>query len=514
MIALLDTTAFVADPLCSGTAWRVLAHAASTWNVRLVVPEVVIREAVAGYRRRTAEALVGLQRQKDKNGGALGISAIYDKARADIETAALRYPEDLQELLREIGAQILAPPAVGHLELVERSTQRKKPCDGNGNGYRDTLNWISVLETAKGSSEDVVWISDNSKDFGREDGEGLHDDLAAEVTAIDAEGRIKWLKSLSELILELTSERWPEFSDDLRRIQERLQSDSMEGYLNKEILAGCMERAISPRMCGLPIQTRSARIMAVGALTESTFSVRGASAEDEGIIEFTAVCPTTALMDLPVTADIDGLEVDAITDDGVTVWVSKDLHFTGIVTSDRYGRPVSGEVTRISASPDDPGRNAWSRTSASGPLLESLHAAMALDPKILASFRDAMTANSKLNEALRNSLIDPKILEAMRKPLIDPKLMAAMRKPLIDPKLMAAMRKPLIDPKLMAAMRKPLIDPKLTEAIRIPVAGLGALEQFRNASLKNQDSDSVAEDGGEEASEEPTSEDDDSSPDK
>ncbi|WP_405919781.1 PIN domain-containing protein [Streptomyces longwoodensis] len=472
MIVLLDTTAFVADPLCSGTAWRVLAHAASAWNVRLAVPEVVIREAVAGYRRRAAEALVGLQRQKDKNGGALGISAIYDRARVDIEAAALRYAEDLQELLSEIGAQILAPPAVEHLELVERSTQRKKPCDGNGNGYRDTLNWISVLETAKESDEDVVWISDNSKDFGREDGEGLHDDLVAEVVAIGVEGRIKWLKSLSELILELTSERWPEFSDDLRRIQERLQADSMEGYLNKEILAGCMERTISPRMCGLPIQTRSAKIMAIGALTESSFSVRGASAEDEGIIEFTAVSPTTVLIELPITADIDGFEVEAITEDGVSVWVSKDLHFTGIVTSDRYGRPVSGEVTRVSASPDDPGLNAWSRTSATGTLLASLNAAKALDPKIL----------------------------------------EAMRKPLIDAKLLAAMRKPLIDPKTLAAIRKPLIDPKILGRLRFPVAGLGELGQLWNARSEDQ-GDSVTEDGGGEGREEPNSEGDDSSTD-
>ncbi|WP_179279872.1 PIN domain-containing protein [Actinacidiphila glaucinigra] len=504
MIVLLDTTTFVADPLCRGTAWRVLAHAAATWNVRLAVPEVVIREAVAGYHRRVTEALVGLQRQKEKNGGALGISAIYDKTRVDIEAASSRYGEDLRQLLSEIDAQILAPPIVDHIELVERAAQRKKPCDGNGNGYRDTLNWISVLEAAKNSDEDVVWISDNSKDFGREDGEGLHDDLAAEVTSIGAEGRIKWLRSLSELILELAGKRWPEFSDDLRQIQERLQADAVEGFLNTEILAGCMEQTISPRMCGLPIQTRSAKIMAIGAMTHSSFSVRGASVEGEGIIEFTAVCPTTALIELPITADAEGREVESVTEDGVFVWVSKDLHFTGIVTSDRYGRPVSGEVTKIGSSPDDPGRNAWSRMSDLGSLLPSLSAVMAsmrrplIDPKVF--------------EAMRRPLIDPKVFEAMRRPLIDPKVFEAMRRPLIDPKVFEAMRRPLIDPKVFEAMRRPLIDPQIMEGMRIRAAGLDAFEQIRNENSTDQESDSGADVEGVDVSDELASEDDDSSP--
>ncbi|MEU8749726.1 PIN domain-containing protein, partial [Streptomyces chartreusis] len=395
MIVLLDTTVFVADPHCGGTAWRVLAHAASAWDVRLLVPEVVIKEAVAGYRRRTEEALVGLQRQKEKHGGALGISSVYDDARARIDAEALGYPETLHRLLDDIGAQTVSPPEISHMELVERATQRRKPCDGSGNGYRDTLNWISVLNAAKEFNEDIAWVSDNTTDFGREEGEGLHDDLAAEVRDIGAEGRVAWFRSLSDLILELTNERWPEFSDDLRRIQERLQSDSMESYLNEQTLASCVERSLSSSSCGFPLDARSATVKAVGALTDLTLSVRGASEEGEGIVEFVAVCPTTALVTLPITADVEGLEVESVAEDRVTVWISKDLHFAGIITSDGYGRPVSGEVTKVAASPDDPGRRVWARRPASNSLRDSV-------------------------ESMRRPLIDSRILESMRRPLIDP----------------------------------------------------------------------------------------------
>jgi hypothetical protein len=479
MIVLLDTTAFVADPHCSGTAWRVLAHATSAWNVRIVVPRVVIKEAVAGYRRRANEALVGLQRQKDKNGGALGISAIYDKARASIEEEVERYSERLEGHLSEIGAEFLDPPAIGHLELVERSTHRRKPCDGNGNGYRDTLNWISVLETAKETDEEVIWISDNSNDFGSEEVEGLHEDLAAEVVEAGAEGRVKWLKSLSELVLQATGERWPEFSDDLRQIQERLQGDSMVSYLNDAVLAACMEQRLSPRLCGLPIHTRTAKIMAVGALKRSEFTVRGTSASEEGIIEFKATCPTTVLMELPVTADVEGFEVNAVTEEGVSVWVEKELHFAGIVTSDRFGRPLSGEVTTIRALPDDPGRTAWSRTSISAQV-DSLRAAMT-DPKVTEFFRAGVSANNKIAEMMRGSLIDSKVFEALRAPLIDPKI--------------------------LEALHRPLIDPKLLEWMRSPIPGLSAFQQLRGTSLGEQGD---VNDGGEVERDEGTSKEHDS----
>jgi hypothetical protein len=32
MLLVLDTTALLADPMCSGTAWRVVAHASRAWG--------------------------------------------------------------------------------------------------------------------------------------------------------------------------------------------------------------------------------------------------------------------------------------------------------------------------------------------------------------------------------------------------------------------------------------------------------------------------------------------------
>ena len=48
MLALLDTTAIMSDQLLGGLPWRILAGAAAHWGLRIIVPDVVITEAIAG----------------------------------------------------------------------------------------------------------------------------------------------------------------------------------------------------------------------------------------------------------------------------------------------------------------------------------------------------------------------------------------------------------------------------------------------------------------------------------
>lgn len=71
MIVLLDTTELMRDPWCNRLAWRVLAQAASAWNLRVVVSEVVIAEAVAGYQRRIDDVGVAFHGFVDKHFGPL-----------------------------------------------------------------------------------------------------------------------------------------------------------------------------------------------------------------------------------------------------------------------------------------------------------------------------------------------------------------------------------------------------------------------------------------------------------
>src|ERR1017187_4063494 len=97
MLVLLDTTAIMSDPMCGGIAWKVLANAASAWSVQVLVPEVVLVEAVAGYQRRVAEAAVGLARWADKHAGPLGLAKVQEAAEGALADAASSYTARLRE---------------------------------------------------------------------------------------------------------------------------------------------------------------------------------------------------------------------------------------------------------------------------------------------------------------------------------------------------------------------------------------------------------------------------------
>lgn len=102
---------FGADPLCSSTAWRVLAQATRAWGVRVVVPSVVFAEAVGGYQRSAAEALIGFDRwQTKQRARQLGFEAIAAGVGEAINAQADVFEKTLRTRLDDIGAEIVPVP--------------------------------------------------------------------------------------------------------------------------------------------------------------------------------------------------------------------------------------------------------------------------------------------------------------------------------------------------------------------------------------------------------------------
>ena len=146
MLVLLDTTTIMSDPLCKGIAWRVLANAPSVWDVQIFVPEVVVVEAIAGYQRRLNDAVISIGNWEKKLATLLGLTNLTETIDTALKESAASYPAQLRDSLNELDAKILAPPDVDHMQLVQRATTRRRPCDEKGDGYRDTLNWLQCRE--------------------------------------------------------------------------------------------------------------------------------------------------------------------------------------------------------------------------------------------------------------------------------------------------------------------------------------------------------------------------------
>jgi len=241
------STSALNDPHCQGTSWRVLAAGAAHWDVQVYIPEVALLEAVAGYQRDVDKAQQALQGWAGKYSGRLGLTAAHDETQATLTKASASYPDKLRGLLDTLGATILPPPDTPHLTLVERAVNRRRPCDDHGNGYRDTLNWLTLLDLASQHTEErIVWVSDNTHDFGTgDDNCDLHDDLAADLTAINAHKRVSWVRTLQDLVLMLAEEHAPGTSD-LSEIHATVQQQALSAFISADILTPAADRALGP----------------------------------------------------------------------------------------------------------------------------------------------------------------------------------------------------------------------------------------------------------------------------
>ncbi|WP_406271131.1 PIN domain-containing protein [Streptomyces sp. NBC_00191] len=469
MLALLDTTAFVADPLCSGTAWRVLAQAAPTWGIRILVPEVVVAEAIGGYQRRTAEALTGLDRWRSKHVHALGLDEIYDQTKTEIERIAVEYASQLSRLIEDLRAEIIAPPVVPHMQLVQRAVSRRRPCDKSGDGYRDTLNWLTLLSiAAKNEDEEIFWISDNSVDFANDLEDGLHEDLQSELVEIGAAGRVRWVKSISDLVFEMATRRFSDLGPDMQEIQNRLHEESLTKFAETGVLSAVIERRLTARLCGFPVQTTSATVVAVRSPSRVELSVKGSTGKDEAVVEFKADAETTALLAFPLGFDISDLdfEVESISDSAIHARATKVLTYSGIIRTDSFGRPIDGEVTSISTHSADPGLEQWRKARNSE---ETYRIPLStLSPDLFKALRGPVIPPDFF-KTLRAPVIPPDIFKTLRAPVIPPDIFKTLRAPVIPPDIFKTLRAPVIPPDIFKTLRAPVIPPDIFKTLRAPV---------------------------------------------
>jgi hypothetical protein len=139
-------------------------------NLRLVLPEVAVREAANLW----AEKLVEQMRAARSAQAFLlkaGVSA--DEPCTIEDRMELRATEEgrIRSTLAEAGAQIAPLPACDHGRVVERALLRIQPFDPHGrNGYRDVLIWESLLELEPNEGPIIFLAKDKRAFF--EEGKG------------------------------------------------------------------------------------------------------------------------------------------------------------------------------------------------------------------------------------------------------------------------------------------------------------------------------------------------------
>jgi hypothetical protein len=213
MYIVLDSTAYRADLLLKGNAFRILLAALGKIGARLLLPEVVLEEVVNGFREK-AEQFAAKIAALSSDARRLGLDASCIGKTPDIDSEVARYRSDL---LKRLGAELIDLPSIPHVELVNRALQRRKPFSDQGAGYRDALIWQNVLDLLKSSNEQVCFVTANRRDFW--DDKGLHSDLNADLVAqtIPAQ-RLRLYERIEDLNAELITPNLQRLDEVFREI--------------------------------------------------------------------------------------------------------------------------------------------------------------------------------------------------------------------------------------------------------------------------------------------------------
>lgn len=158
---VLDSNAFSWNDWYLGSAaGRLLRDEATAGRLKLVVPEVVIRECVANHERAVGAALDKIE------AGQRTLRELHATSEEILSpTVSLTYRADLEAIVRDAAGEILPIVAVPHSYLVDKAVERARPFDAQGDGYRDALIWENVLELLAIGPDPVVLISNDHKAF-------------------------------------------------------------------------------------------------------------------------------------------------------------------------------------------------------------------------------------------------------------------------------------------------------------------------------------------------------------
>ena len=185
---VIDTCILFSDRELRGRVFATL-DAASDTGALLYVPQVVVEELVAQYKRQNGiherEAEKALRKLR-----SLGIAAPIQPidVRKMFELKRTHYRRDLELRLGQV-AEVLPTPSASHVDVLLKAVNRRKPFDEKGKGYQDCLIWFSVLDLVARVKEPVLLLTANTSDFCQKPDDGqsikLHPDLLDDLRRSD-----------------------------------------------------------------------------------------------------------------------------------------------------------------------------------------------------------------------------------------------------------------------------------------------------------------------------------------
>lgn len=356
---ILDANTLSSDHYLNGPSFTVIANEIAEGDLEVIIPEVAVIETVGNFRRSISDAHRALEKFAGKWNRLLPDAAKLDELDTYLNDLAAAYEETLRDKLTMLGARTQPIPEVDHALLVQRATERRRPCDNNGNGYRDTLIWETIVVVAR-EGDDVVFVT-NDTDFTleRDDERELHPDLMADLEEAGVDVEVTIAPDLHTAIRQYLVHGEAEVADLAQQVRLELLNEWLQ---DAALYEEALQAKVDPEAAGLPRSTVDAEIEYVEDIADVTNYSLLRKLGDSVLIEFEVQA------DAAVDIWVDELDVEDLTDvrvrqhgrlGQVQVQLLKRLNFDCLVTLDSFGRPEALEITRVHTDEDDVGLLAW-----------------------------------------------------------------------------------------------------------------------------------------------------------
>ena len=233
MNIILDTNIIVQNYLMNSRSFDLLFDYLNKTNSKILIPQVVYDELLEKYRNTVFFQLDFLEKTKNKLGNIL-LEFDSSSIAINVETEVNKYSNYILKKIGSSEEKIIQHKANYSDELIYRAIKRKKPFSEKGEEFRDALLWLVVVDIATEIGEAVVFISNDSKAFGK-DGI-LYENLLEEVEQKGIE--VHYYPSIKAFIeqqavqVEFVNESWLSEVIDFNHFDQEIENVLSDEYAN------------------------------------------------------------------------------------------------------------------------------------------------------------------------------------------------------------------------------------------------------------------------------------------
>jgi hypothetical protein len=230
----LDSNIFIADPWFRSQSMRAFLDFLERTRSTCLLSEVVGAEVRGNARRRFSDAVQEIDTaiKKAQQNGVVDLPAF--SRDSSFSATYSHWASSFEKVLDKHSVGVTAS-RIAVSEAIRRAAERLAPCNEKGEGVRDAIIWLSLLDycSKKRKMRELVFISSNTKDFASQDRNSLRDDLKTDIEARCL--KVRYFTSLDEFLKQ--------YAEPMKHITPEWISE----HFQLERASLLISRALTPR---------------------------------------------------------------------------------------------------------------------------------------------------------------------------------------------------------------------------------------------------------------------------